>query len=576
MPLTEEQMEVFGARLVPIFQKLEQTVIQDIARRVKAAEVWTQTAEVQAEHLRELGFSPAKIQTEVWKILRSDSDYQTYVTQSTLEYKKDLKREIRAARLELKKAVPELIKEIGEDSFQADLSLWRTAGKKLKKSSGVQKLIKVTQKRAEGELLNLTKSTGFRSASGAITSTQRAYTSVLNDAIMKTISGTFSHQEAVRDAVRTLSKSGLRKVEFQNNVTRQLDSACRNAVLTTSAQLTGDICNMNIEETGVEYVEVSKHAGARPSHAKWQGKVYRYKDFVRICKYGSRTDPDAIYSYHCRHLHFPYWPGISTPTKWQAEPEPKEYRGKTYSYYDATQNQRKLERDIRYLKRDACAQSELEGNEAFDKTAYQIKQKEAEYKRFSKAMGIRPKVDRLQVIGYDKNISRKVLKRDQTQYVNYIHSIGAQSAPKLASAYRHLEELDPKAHKILSGYEKAVKKGDISPLIGYDQYKNIAQRVENTIVGGITQDGRKIKGYKSHFIDRVIGQVADPHPGKRESVPVSDALDALHHPDSVGEVRTRKSGEKSIVYTGKRCAVTINPDTGYLIQVNPKRRGKNG
>ena len=572
MPLTEEQMEVFGERLVPIFQKLEQSVIRDIARRVKAAEIWTQTAELQAEHLRGLGFSPAKIQAEVLKSLEADANYQAHVAQNTLEYKKRLKREIGATRSELKKAVPGLVEEIGEDSFQADLSLWKTAGERLDKPSGLPRLIRAVQKHTGDELLNLTKSTGFRTANGVITSAQKAYTVVLNDALIKTISGTFSHQEAIHDAVRTLTESGLRKVDFQSGVTRQVDSACRNAILTTSAQLTGDICNMNIEETGVEYVEVSKHAGARPSHAKWQGKVYAYKDFVRICKYGNRKDPDAIYSYHCRHLHFPYWPDVSTPTKWPEEPEPREYQGKRYTYYDATQKQRKMEREIRALKRDACAQSQLDGNSAFDRTAYQIKQKETEYKRFSKAMGIRPKIDRLQVVGYDKPISNAVKKSDQIQYTARMRSIGAMDAPKFAGTYRSLSDKNPDEYRILSGYERAVKKGDLSPLVGYDQYKDVAQQVERSVVGQTVQGGRTVKGYATHFIDRVIGQTADIHSGKRKGVPIADVLDALQYPVSIGAVVTREDGQRSVKYIGARCEVVLNPDTNIVIQTNPTKR----
>ena len=50
--LTEEQLEIYGGVLVPVFQQLEQDIIADIARRVRKEERWTETAELQAEELR--------------------------------------------------------------------------------------------------------------------------------------------------------------------------------------------------------------------------------------------------------------------------------------------------------------------------------------------------------------------------------------------------------------------------------------------------------------------------------------------------------------------------------------------
>ena len=36
------------------------------------------------------------------------------------------------------------------------------------------------------------------------------------------------------------------------------------------------VTEYHMEQLGCEYVEVSWHAGARPSHSVWQGKVYKW------------------------------------------------------------------------------------------------------------------------------------------------------------------------------------------------------------------------------------------------------------------------------------------------------------
>mgnify|MGYP000760442761 CR=1 FL=1 len=65
---------------------------------------------------------------------------------------------------------------------------------------------------------------------------------------------------------------------------------------------------------------------------------------------------DGLKGINCRHDFYPFFEGISEPTTWPDEPKPKEYRGKTYDYYHATQKQRKMERDIRATKREIEAQ----------------------------------------------------------------------------------------------------------------------------------------------------------------------------------------------------------------------------
>ena len=56
MALTEEQLELLGNRLVPLFHEFERAVINDIARRLRKTERLTETAEIMAETLRDKGF----------------------------------------------------------------------------------------------------------------------------------------------------------------------------------------------------------------------------------------------------------------------------------------------------------------------------------------------------------------------------------------------------------------------------------------------------------------------------------------------------------------------------------------
>ena len=404
--LTDEQLEAFGEELVPIFQQLEQDIVNDIARRVRKEERWTETAELQATQLRELGWSPRRIRIEVLRQLNADRDYTAMLERNTIEAKAVQQEAINEAKEALRKAAPEIFENVGNMAFNNDMSAWEQAGQTLVRGGKVDKLVQAVRKRAVGEIVNLTKTMGFSTPTGTV-SAKRAFSSALNSALTQVVSGTMSSRQACDNAVRQLTQSGLRHVDYGNGVTRQIDTAVRNAVRTASAQLSGEIMQTNIEESGVQYVQVSSHWGARESHAVWQGGIYTLEEFRTVCGYGEPSNPDHIYSYNCRHTHYPYWPGISEPLTFPPEPGPFEVDGKTYTYYQATQKQRAMERSIRAAKRDALAHEAMGDKDALARAKIALDEKTAAYERFSAQVNMRPRLERTTVLGYDRGAAAK-------------------------------------------------------------------------------------------------------------------------------------------------------------------------
>ena len=119
---------------------------------------------------------------------------------------------------------------------------------------------------------------------------------------------------------------------------------------------------------------------------------------------------------------------------------------------------------------------------------------------------------------------------------------------------------------------------DLPPELRAIREQNFGRGIETVfvldewIVGQRTQDGTEIKGFVSHFVDRIIGQQAAndiPMPGMRRGVAIEDALEALRNPVSVGQIQMSSNGLKSVTYEGRNCIARVNPDTGMLIQCNP-------
>lgn len=415
--LTEKQLELFGDRMAGLYQAFEQDVIADIARRVKATGRYTETAELMAQSMHNAGVSPQKIRAEVMKTLRADKAYQDMVSNNTIEYKKYVKGEIRAMEKEAAKEGNMIIAEAGDMSFNYDLSMWEQAGKTLTKDSSIVKMMEEVSAITAGTFKNITKTSGFKGAHD-FASIQNAYTKSLDKAVIKMATGTFAFDRCVNDCVKELAQSGLRSVDYENGRTYQLDTAARMCIRTSCHQLSAKISMRNCDVTGTDLVEVSSHWGAREDHAAWQGKIYsrsgknkKYPDFS-VCRYGA---VDGLCGVNCRHTFYPFFEGISEPTQWEPEPAPKSYFGKSYTYTEATQKQRQMERDVRATKREIEAQRAIGG----DTSVLEAKKRRQinEYHSFSKSMEIRAKDNRLRVVAGSSDL--KKTKR-YTEYENRV------------------------------------------------------------------------------------------------------------------------------------------------------------
>lgn len=411
--LSDEQKEQLATEIVPLFQELEQDVIKDIARRVHKTDRWTETAELQVKALEKLGYSPAKIQAEVWKTLRADPEYKKIVAENTLEYKHEITKKINDIVKQAQAAGDDIIGRAGNMDFADDVDIWAAQGRHLKKSPALEQIGETMAKRLRGDLKTLSHSTGFRTMGVPVKVTQ-AYNHALDRAITNVASGAFSPSQAVEMAVDEMEKSGLRKIDFASGVTRNLDVAAMLAVRTTISQMAGEISLANAESLGTDLVEVSSHPGARTgeghgNHAAWQGKVYSisgrpHPEESKRLGYtieklsdatGYPDDPVGLKGYNCRHDFYPFIEGASEPNPMAKEPDPVTIDGKTYTYYQATQKQRAIERELRELKRRYIGgRQELAGA---------IKAKEQQYARFCEKAGVKQNLNRLYVKGYKRD-----------------------------------------------------------------------------------------------------------------------------------------------------------------------------
>lgn len=390
-----------GQYIIGLYDELEIEVIKDIARRVAKAERFTETAEIQAKALRAQGYSPARIEREVLKELNANSAYWAHVAQNTKEYKQAVKQIIADAVADAAINGDYLTAAAGEMAWNDDLQVWQDHGVDLKKDNTLRQIQKAYANQTAGALRNITRTTAMQVGGVPIL---QAYHHELDLAIIKTASGAFSFQQAMEDCCRRLGQGGV-QVIYPSGKKYSMEAAARMTMKTGLSQLAGKITEENMEKTSTALVYVSAHAGARPEHAEWQGKVYtfkgkpskKYPDFYDSTGYGTVTGLKGV---NCSHEFYPHWEGDPIPEF--KEPEPVNIDGKDYSFYEATQKQREMERSVRNMKREAAAAEAAGNQKKADELRAKVKQTRQEYNDFSRQAGLRPKTERMKI--YDDGI----------------------------------------------------------------------------------------------------------------------------------------------------------------------------
>ena len=263
---------------------------------------------------------------------------------------------------------------------------------------------------------NITASMGFLVDAGrTMLPPAKAYQWALDAATLKVESGAISYGQVIKEAVRELASGGLRVVGYESGHRDSIDVAARRAVMTGVNQICAKYTEQAAEYLDTPYFEVSAHAGARDipgkspwsSHKAWQGRVYStrsndiYPSIYDVCGLGA---VDGLEGANCRHRRNVWVEGVSERTYTDEQLEHIdddlgcEFDGKKYTAYEATQMQRRVEREVRKLKREKAAYKAAELHEDEQTVNIRLRRLNAKYKAFSAAAGLPEQRERMKVL----------------------------------------------------------------------------------------------------------------------------------------------------------------------------------
>ena len=554
--LSPDYMERVTDHIVELYQDLEDDILKDIAKRINKNKYLTATAERQAEVLIERGYSTDEIEMILKHHLEDiDEELKNIINVSGLKHY--------------------------EDEYKA-YSLANKQLEEFSKNRHFDHIINNACDRLIEGNANITKSLGVVS-NGKDIKLNTFYKKSLNQATLKVASGAFSNQQVVRGLINELSDSGIKVINYQKSGRNySVESAAKMLVRTSVNQMAGEMSLRNAEDMEQDLMEISAHTGARPSHALWQGKIVslsgKNKKYLNLDDIGY-GEVSGFMGANCRHNWYPFFEGISEKA-WTKEmldnidPEPFEFEGKEYTFYEATQKQRQIERAIRKYKHRVMMYDEVKDDESKLIAQVRLQRQRQLYKDFNKAGKLRPTSVNTHVYGYSRSKASKevwaVRKLNQTLYGDYLGTKNYKDADKIVNRIKDNNQM-----RLLEGFKKAVDKGDISVLVGIDRYIEISKEIDDKLVGITTKDGIKIKEYGTHFIDRVIGQHAHddiPKKGMRRGVDINEIKESLLNPNKI-KFSIVKNEERN-QYINSEVKVTLDIDRGRLIQTsqNKKRR----
>lgn len=381
---TPTEIEALPSAMEQLYRSLQLNIMSDLTERLKAnGEEITSAADWQINRLYELGVSKDEIDSLI---------------QSTLNVSDD--------------EIDRIYDEVVKSGYARNEELYTSKGKEYipyAENKQLQQLVKAVKNQTKSEYRNITGSLGFavRNADNTLSFTPLAdfYQRTLDNGLMQIASGAVDYNTVLKKAVKAMTDSGLRTVDYASGWSNRVDVAARRALMTGFNQVVAKVNEDNAEQLGTEYFEVSYHHGARPTHQVWQGRVYSKKELETVCGLGTVT---GLCGANCYHSYSPFIKGIDTPTYSEEELDrmneeentPKEYNGKQYTAYEAQQRQRQLETAMRA---DRQKIELLTQGGADDDTITGAKakyfQRQDEYVKFSKAMGLPQQWERVTVNG---------------------------------------------------------------------------------------------------------------------------------------------------------------------------------
>lgn len=284
-------------------------------------------------------------------------------------------------------AVEDMIKFHGMAiTDEIDGQLERLTGKHIGVSNEVSMLVSGIAQQTWADLQNNVNES-LVSRNYGQSSVTKAYRQVLTESTTATVTGLMTHKDAVESAMYRIVDKGL-PTNLTDKAGRNwsLEGYTRMVVNTTVNRTFNEVRMQRMSDFDMHLALMSAHPNSRPACAPIQGHVVNlvpasdpafnpHYDTIYDHGYG---EPSGTQGINCRHILFPYEPGVSKNHQPQYDPDEAIANGKL------VQQQRARERAIRDAKKRLAVAEQLGDDQMVSHAKTLLRARQAKLRDFIK------------------------------------------------------------------------------------------------------------------------------------------------------------------------------------------------
>ncbi len=265
------------------------------------------------------------------------------------------------------------------------------------------------------------------------------YKEIVNTVSSKVLSGNKTVGSAIQEAVSRLAEKGLTGFTARNGAKWTPEAYTKMIMRTNTQNTINNIQEERLALAGNDYIEISKHSGARPKCADDQGQIFSLsgntkpivdgrgkKIKVRAWSSSSYGKPDGILGINCGHTRYAFVPNLSIYR------EPEFTKAENDADYLEKQQQRLYERSIRKKKREIQMLEEIKADKDYIKKKNdQLRDYRKEYTGFLNKTG-RTRISSNEWVGTLKSKQKQIKPKIENK-IKWFDNLNYQEK-------RHLKE----------------------------------------------------------------------------------------------------------------------------------------
>lgn len=209
---------------------------------------------------------------------------------------------------------------------------------------------------------------------------RQLYLDIVSEVTGKVVAGVSTPEQALREAARRWADAGVPAMIDRAGRRWSTEAYVNMITRTVNNNVANEMQDARMDEYGVDLVEVSEHAGARPLCAPYQGRIYsrsgddRHYPALRDTSMG---EPAGLFGINCGHFKYPYIPGIT-----ERAYQPTEDATENALLYEESQRQRHLERQIRKAKREYNVMDALKDEQGMAEAKQKVLRRQRNMRQF--------------------------------------------------------------------------------------------------------------------------------------------------------------------------------------------------